>query len=188
MSELRAEHLRSSRQAASLAVLSTEPALAYINLAMKLDPGHLAIVLVVAGCRACAPDSPPTTTGPFDAEEDCFTAVADAAPPAKDVFDEMDRTGNGETWLAILFRVLEGEATVGDQVEVPEMGFGWQHRVTFRGRSSWVGFDVEAGGAIVCTPDEELFGRLRSTYERARTDPQVLRRLVQQVPQSAWDD
>jgi hypothetical protein len=152
----------------------------------------LAIVLVsslsAAGCsRGSEPaGSEPATS--FDRRTDCFTAVADGELPAQAVFDEAGRTGNGETWSTILRRVLERDATIGDVNRVEAMGFGIQYDVTYQGRRSWFGHDAEAGGAVFCTPDRALFALLEQTYQRARSDPELLRRLIRDVPASAWND
>jgi len=150
----------------------------------------LAIVLSLSAA-GCSRGSEPAGSEPaksFDRRTDCFTAVADGELPAQAVFDEAGRTGNGETWREILRRVLERHAKIGDVKRVDAMGFGIQYDVTYQGRRSWFGHDAEAGGAVFCTPDRALFALLKETYQRARSDPEVLRGLIRDVPASAWND
>jgi hypothetical protein len=147
------------------------------------------LLLMTPACAGCPPSTPTSIDEPFDRTEDCFSAAGDGAEPAQSVFDELERSGNGETWFAILFQVLKSEAELGEEIGEPHvMGFGVQHPIEYRGRTSWVGYDMDAGGAIFCTPDDALLELLRSTYDEARTDPAMLRRLVHAVPEEEWDD
>ena len=140
-------------------------------------------------CGACRSDAARSASDePSGEHHDCFTAAGDGAEPAQSVFNELERSGNGETWSAILVHVLERDASLGDYIDVEEMGFGAQREVEFRGHRSWVGFDAESGGVIFCTPDAALLRHLRSTYERARANPESLRALIREVPADAWDD
>ena len=143
-------------------------------------------IVAEGGCRSDAART--AADEPVETGHACFTAAGDGAEPSQTVFEELGRTGNGETWYAILERVLDHDARMGSNVDVEEMGFGWQREVEFQGRRSWIGIDVEGGGAIFCTPDRALLRHLESTYETARNDPATLRRLIGEVPADAWDD
>jgi len=162
--------------------------------------------LVLAACDRCSPASGPDASISGDAaaqadaaqaaaptpeapgEDRCFTAIADGAAPAQAVFERTQRTGNGDTWHTLIMQVLRTHAQLGAATERDEMGFGFQHLVSYRGQSSWIGYDTEGGAAIFCTPDAGLLQLLRDSYQRARKDPAYLSELIHDVPASEWDD
>jgi hypothetical protein len=120
--------------------------------------------------------------------DDCWTAVADPTLPSQAVFERFRRSGNGETWLTLLLHVLDKEDVLGGETSRAEMQFGVQYLSHYRGTKAWLGYDVEAGGAIFCTPDRALLARLRETYARAGEQPAYLAELLGELPESAFDD
>ena len=145
----------------------------------------IALCLSVACNKSSAPPPPPSKESP---PHECFSALGDGAQPSQAVFDAEGRSGNGPTWHAILWAAISERAEIGRATHVEAMGFGFQHEVVFRGRTSWIGFDVEAGGAVFCSPDRKLLGEVRKTYAEARREPDTLRRLISNVPPGEWDD
>lgn len=125
----------------------------------------------------------------------CFTATSDHLDEhsaAMQVFTAAQRSGNGETWYAILRAELDQCAKVLGPI--PESAFadapttGEHFEVRYRALRSWVAFDAEAGGVVVCASDASLLQHLRSTYERACHDPAYLNALIAAVPDDSWND
>ena len=156
--------------------------------------GFVSTVTSALGCRRSGRNEPPPeatgsgTSAGFAGERHCFEAVGDGAQPAQSVFEAMGRSGNGETWLAILEHAVKRRAKLGPVVSVSSMGFGVQFAAEIENRRTWVGFDAEAGGAVFCTGDAALLASMQRLYEEARREPDVLRQLIASVPASAWDD
>jgi hypothetical protein len=159
----------------------------------RLGLAALGVAAIAAAACSKAQDAPPASGGAQPApntsgEAQCFNAVADGQPPAQPVFDELGRPGNGETWFAILNHVLRTRARVGAPVTGTAMKTGSQYAVEFQGRQSWVGFDVEAGTALFCSGDVLIAALLRDLYVEASQKPDLLRKLIKDVPASEWDD
>lgn len=146
------------------------------------------VVFAGLGCSHATPARTAATATTGDADPACFTAEADGAEPSQSVFDELGRSGNGPTWNALLVHQLERIVELGEVVDVPAMGFGVQFEVEYDGRTSWIGFDEEGGGATFCSGDVELLERLQSIHAHLRVDPDALRAAVRAVPDERWDD
>ncbi len=106
----------------------------------------------------------------------------------RQVFEQAGRSGNGETWHAILRTELDAHARVHGLAPTSETMRGGELSVTYQLRRTWIDFDAEAGGVLVCAGDAALLGLMRSIYEQACRDPVRLRKLIAQVPGDEWDD
>lgn len=144
------------------------------------------------GTGATTAPAPPLTEGENARgqakSKHCFSAAGDARPPAQTVFDELGRSGNGETWRTLLEHAVAQRARVGPPIDDPGMGFGMHYAVEFQNRKSWIGYDAEAGGAVFCTGDAALFDAIHALYLEARQKPDVLRALIKAVPEDEFDD